>query len=297
MSEKLCRRYSELTYGVDLKSHRGLEFGALDNPVIQKSGADIRYVDYAGREQLRAHPHAASISKDKIVNVDYVWAGSGSLAAVVGNAECFDYAIASHVIEHVPNIIGWWQGIAEVLRPGGVLNLAVPDKRYTFDVRRPVSTLGALVEAYLLEYRYPSIRQEFDHCFGIAAIEPGAIWTQNVDVGALPSYSGDLALQLAFDQAKDILANGRYYDSHCWVFTPSSFLSLLDGASTLDLVPYVLEKFEPTQPGDFEFYASLRKSRTDEPRDTLQVAKRNAISQARDQLVAKQREARLLAEC
>ncbi|WP_369012339.1 methyltransferase domain-containing protein, partial [Escherichia coli] len=71
-----------------------------------------------------------------IVDVTHVWTGSGSLAAIVGGAGLFDYAIASHVIEHVPNVLGWFRGIYEVLKPGAVFNLAVPDRRYTFDVVR-----------------------------------------------------------------------------------------------------------------------------------------------------------------
>jgi len=55
----------------------------------------------------------------------------------------FDYCLASHVIEHIPNPIAFFQSIAHLLKPGGVLSLAVPDKRYTFDFFQPAASVFA----------------------------------------------------------------------------------------------------------------------------------------------------------
>jgi hypothetical protein len=140
-------RATLLTLGANPAAQKGLEFGALNNPVVRPEHGDIRFVDYTTTEGLRARPHADTIDKSAIVNVDYIWPGSGSLAEVINTGELFDYAIASHVIEHVPNIVGWCFGIADVLTSGAVFNLAIPDKRYTFDVRRKLTTLGEVVEA------------------------------------------------------------------------------------------------------------------------------------------------------
>lgn len=253
------RRLEKLTFGTNPNDQKGLEFGALDKPVLGPERGDIRFVDYASRDALRAYPHAATIDKDRIVAVDYVWSGSGSLAKVIGTGELFDYAIASHVIEHVPNIVGWFEGIAEVLKPGGVFNLAIPDKRFTFDARRNLSTLGELVEAHLSNFTYPSIRQMFDHCFEAVAIDPGARWDKDLDVGRIPRYLGDVALQLAYDQAVKVVETQHYYDSHCLVVTPESFLTLLDGLSRLHIFPLVLSEFYPTVAGDMEFFCHFVK--------------------------------------
>jgi hypothetical protein len=256
----VTRRSRLLTLGVEPGSQLGLEFGALNNPILRREYGDIRFVDHATTEELRAHPHESTVDREAIVSVDYVWSGSGSLAEVIASGELFDYAIASHVIEHVPNLLGWLHGVGEVLKPGGVLNLAIPDKRYTFDVARSLSTIGELVEAYLLEYTRPSIRQMFDHCSGARAVGPGECWIKEIDTKQLAPYSGDIALLLAYHQAQEIVAAARYFDSHCWVFTPLSFLELIEQAERLGLLPFILTGFHPTEAGDFEFFVNFERS-------------------------------------
>src|SRR5262249_17753701 len=136
----------------------------------------------------------------------------------------YDFVIASHVIEHVPNVLGWFEGIFEVLRPGGRFNLAIPDRRFTFDIRRKPSTLGEMVEAYLLKYTHPSVRQVFDHTFDARAVDPGEPWDTSFNVTTVPRYCGDDAMQFAFEQSKLVVGGSKYIDAHCWIFTPLSFL-------------------------------------------------------------------------
>lgn len=261
-----------LRRGVIPNVHRGIEIGALNNPIVRPEEGQIEFVDYGPTHVLKAqHAHLPERVAG-IVDVTHVWTGSGSLADIVGGAERFDYAIASHVIEHVPNVLGWFRGIHEVLKPGAVFNLAVPDRRYTFDVLRHESTIGELVEADFLNYTAPSVRQMFDSCALMVAIDPGAIWTNPVDPETLPPFMGDIALPLALAQAKAIRNESRYFDSHCWVFTPKSLAALLHGATMLDLFPFVVEDILPTYPGQFEFFIRLRKAATVEdhrPQDRL----------------------------
>jgi SAM-dependent methyltransferase len=264
------RRNVLLTRGANPSAQRGLEFGALDKPVVRPNQGDIRFVDYTTQEGLRAHPYADGIDRDKIVSVDYVWTGSGSLAEVIGTREQFDYAIASHVIEHVPNIIGWFDGIYDVLRPGGVFNLAIPDKRFTFDFKRNLSTLGDLVEAHLLNYTYPSIKQMFDHCYYAVDFPPDARWKEAYEEKYYPKYCGDLSLQLAYDQSLLIKHNEKYLDSHCLIVTPESFLAIIEDLSRLRLIKFVLREFYPTIVGAIEFFCHFEKSIHADAADLLQ---------------------------
>jgi SAM-dependent methyltransferase len=55
-----------------------------------------------------------------------------------------DFIIANHFLEHTQDPIGTVRRHLDVLRPGGILYLAVPDKRWTFDVKRPVTPLWHL---------------------------------------------------------------------------------------------------------------------------------------------------------
>jgi SAM-dependent methyltransferase len=56
-----------------------------------------------------------------------------------------DFVIANHFLEHCQNPIGALVSMFRVLRAGGILFLAVPDKRYTFDVDRPITPLEHLL--------------------------------------------------------------------------------------------------------------------------------------------------------
>ena len=237
---------------------RGLEIGALDNPCPIPGDISIEYVDYTDTEGLRRQHQEATVRRPNIVDVSHVWQGSGSLADVCGRGD-YDFVLASHVIEHVPNVLGWFNGIFGALRPGGVFNLAIPDRRYTFDIRRKESTLGEMVEAYHYAYVRPSIRQMFDHTLDASAVDPGTPWRSDFDLAKIPRYSGDNALPLANAQALKILSEDRYFDSHCWVFTPSTFLDRIEGAIQLGLFPFVFSDFAPTTKGSFEFHVSLRK--------------------------------------
>ena len=118
----------------------GLEIGALTTPLLTPALGPVEYADHlstAGlREKYRDDPN---VDIGGIVEVTYVL-GDRRMPAVTGT-DRFHHVAASHVIEHAPNLIGWLEDIRSVLRPGGVLALVVPDKRYTFDVTRRVSTV------------------------------------------------------------------------------------------------------------------------------------------------------------
>ena len=79
--------------------------------------------------------------------VDFIWDDGKPLREAIPANLVFDYVIASHVIEHAPDMIGWLRQVAGVLRTGGILSLAVPDKRFTFDEGRELTTLDQLLTA------------------------------------------------------------------------------------------------------------------------------------------------------
>jgi hypothetical protein len=85
-----------------------------------------------------------------------------------------DYILACPVIDHVPDLIAWLHDLHAALKPGGRLGLAVPDRRFIFDIRRNESQLSEMVEAHPLRYRKISIRQ----VFGVSALSTDADATQ-----------------------------------------------------------------------------------------------------------------------
>jgi hypothetical protein len=142
-------RSSKLRSRLKIAIGKGLEFGPLNKPLVLKNEGDIRYVDAKTTEELRGWlPSSGSYESEDYVQIDYVWDG-GDFRKVVGPDILFDYAIGSHVIEHVPNMIGWVNDIASVLADDGILSLAIPNKRYSLDVQRQETGCAQIIDDWL----------------------------------------------------------------------------------------------------------------------------------------------------
>ena len=254
-----------LTAGRDLPASQGLEIGARDAPLIARDAGPVLYADYTDAASIRANTHDPAVDKAKIVEVDIV-TGGGSLAAVLDRQ--VDYVVASHVAEHVPDLLGWLADIHKVLAPGGTLGLGIPDRRFTFDRCRPESTIAEAVEAWLLQYDRPSPRRIVDSAWQSFDISVAQGWRGEIPPsGALARRQERLAPALELVQR--VRQANAYNDAHCWVFTPASFLALMEQAAILGLLPYVLEIFHPTEAGGYEFFAVLRKAQGDHAAATL----------------------------
>lgn len=138
-AEALGRR-EKIIGGLNLKCMDGIEIGPLCRPVVTKEESRVIYVDHADADELRKkYAKQPTVDITQIVDIDAVWGGA-TLRQAVGHGFNVDYVVASHVIEHVPDLIGWLEELSSVLRDGGEVKLAVPDKRFTFDyLRREVS--------------------------------------------------------------------------------------------------------------------------------------------------------------
>ena len=121
----------------------GLEIGPLHQPLQMPPRARVRYVDRMTTDQLRSeYPELAGW---KLTEVDVVDDGE-TLATIADGSQ--DFIVANHFLEHCENPIGTIETHLRKLRPGGVLFYAVPDKRFTFDFRRPVTPLAEMVADY-----------------------------------------------------------------------------------------------------------------------------------------------------
>ena len=75
----------------------------------------------------------------------------------------FDAFIASHVIEHTPDLIDFLQTSEILLKSSGVVVLAIPDKRYCFDYFQPLTTPGQVLAAHAEGRSRHTRRTAFDH--------------------------------------------------------------------------------------------------------------------------------------
>jgi 2-polyprenyl-3-methyl-5-hydroxy-6-metoxy-1,4-benzoquinol methylase len=107
-------------------------------------------MDVFDTETLRARAAAdPNIVSDiaAIEEVDLV--GSATELEQVVSQRCplssFDYVVSSHNFEHLPNLIRFLQACARVLKPGGMVCMAIPDHRTCFDFFRPPTMLTVSV--------------------------------------------------------------------------------------------------------------------------------------------------------
>jgi SAM-dependent methyltransferase len=141
----------------------GLEVGPSYNPIVSKAWTHrietLDYVDAAGlREKYKDDP---SVDISRIEPVDFVSDGR-PMVEIIGKRGCYDYILASHVIEHTPDMLGFLKDCEALLKPTGILVLAVPDKRRCFDVFQPLSSTGQVLQAHAQGLRRPSIGSIFD---------------------------------------------------------------------------------------------------------------------------------------
>ena len=235
---------------------RGVEFGPLSRPLALKQNTEVYYIDHCNTEELKAkyagdvHAHV-----DKIVDVDIVSSGE-PLADLIGDKAPLDYIIASHVIEHVPDLAGWLLDMHSSLRQGGTLYLVIPDKRFTFDLHRRTASFEEVEAAYQERRKRPGLRLVLDHFANVVNADTWALWDDYSKVEALSYAHGPEFLNLAYDHYLE----GRYIDIHCWVFTPWSFMSLMGWLTDKYNLGFKLSHFLTTQSHDLEFYVALEKS-------------------------------------
>lgn len=119
----------------------GIEIGALHYPLwIDASRARVRYVDRLTVPELRRqYPELAAY---ELAPVDVVDDGERLRTFEDGR---LDFIIGNHMLEHCENPLGTMRIHLAKVRAEGVLYYAVPDKRFSFDLDRPLTSWEHLV--------------------------------------------------------------------------------------------------------------------------------------------------------
>jgi len=130
-------------------SHRyiagdGIEIGALNGPLGVGPKAHVRYVDRVSRDiNIALYP---GIPPDRFVGTD-IYDDGETLEKVADGS--LDFIIANHFLEHARNPLGTLATHLRKLRSGGILYYTIPDKRFTFDRDRPVTSFEHVLKDYL----------------------------------------------------------------------------------------------------------------------------------------------------
>ena len=192
----------------------GIEIGALDKPMRVPDGVRVRTVDRLPAAELRTHYNLPGA-----VQVDYV-CDAEKLETVDSASQ--DFVIANHVFEHMEHPVVALQNWVRVLRPGGLIFMAIPDKRFTFDAERPVTSVAHILEEYHDPRKAEANRR--GHY---------AEWARFVD-----HWTGDIEVRVNF-----LLWSGYSVHFHCW--TGQELIELFH---TLSWIGFELDCFKANRP-------------------------------------------------
>ncbi|WP_082817982.1 methyltransferase domain-containing protein [Variovorax boronicumulans] len=256
---------------VDVKDF-GLEIGPSFSPVAPKSqGFNIQTLDHASRRDLiRKYEGVDGVDVSKIEEVDFVWKGE-VLPELIGGEGKYDYVIASHVVEHTPDLVSFLQQCEAILKDGGVLSLVIPDKRYCFDYFRGISTTGDVLQAHVERRRVHTVGTVLDHFAYQVFLDGKPSWGKD--------KTGELAFSVAFDEALRMAEAAKkqdeYLDVHNWRFTPSSFRLIVDDLVRMGLINLHVEREYPTFGCEF-FVSFVKRDAAAALKDRFVMASRTA---------------------
>jgi len=189
------------TFAARFLTGEGLEIGPLHQPLSLPPNARARYVDRMKIDDLRReYPELRDWNLTEVDVVD-----DGEKLETIA-AESQDFIVANHFLEHCENPISTIGTHLGKLKPGGVLFYAVPDKRFTFDFRRPVTPLQHMVDDYV-EGPERSRAEHYEQ------------WTKLVIVEGGETEEQTLA------RARKLEADA--YSIHMHVWTQAEFLQLI----------------------------------------------------------------------
>jgi SAM-dependent methyltransferase len=242
----------------------GVEIGPWFNPIAPKSkGYHSLALDVYDVERLteiaRQDPGIPDEMVQNIEDVDLLGQAM-DLAQLIqerGLSAQIDYVISAHNFEHLPDPIRFIQACEQVLRPGGALSMAIPDRRTCFDYFRPCSTTGDLLDAFWEGRDRPTPGQLFTHHAlhaynSIDGVDRSG-WSITSDPSPIRAVG---SLETAFSRALlERTAPSAYPDVHCWTFTPASLEWIITDLQAVGLVKMKINKI--VGPNGHEFYARL----------------------------------------
>lgn len=249
----------EKLLGSIARADRGLEIGPGYSPLVPRSqGWNVLTVDHASQQGLVDKHRDLGVDTARIEPVDVVWTG-GPLEDAIGREHegTFRYCAVSHVLEHMPDPLGFLRSVACLLVPGGLLALALPDRRFCFDFFQPLTTTVDLLEAARLPSRTHSPRSLFRYRAGIVRSADRFAWSAGHPVADLEHAFPSLRTAHELYEADCAGRYPEYSDCHAWSFTPSSFALLILELSQLGRIE--LELTASPEPEGCEFYAILTR--------------------------------------
>ena len=235
------------------KNEPGVEIGPSLRPIApKKEGFNVHIIDHLSQEELKTkYKHR---NTDIIEKVDFVWNGE-SYSELTGKKKYYKYVIASHVIEHTPDLIKFINDCDLILHDNGFIVLAIPDKRYCFDYFRPYTGISKIIDSHLANHISPTVGTIVESLLYVTRKGGKIAWNLH--------EKGDFQLMNTIDQAlkftNPLKKYNKYRDTHVWCFTPNSFRLIIQDLFSLGLIAVKEIDFIQRNNGG-EFYIILGRT-------------------------------------
>lgn len=159
--------------------------------------------------------------------------------------------------------------VSNLLLPGGKFFVVLPDKRFTFDHFRPLTTLSDVLLTFaedpLVHSLHTIVENECEASTASTAEHQEGNHGERVLMQTARGEGGAVQLNECFEKAitKYYDAKGAYIDAHRWVFTDHWFYELIGKLNALGVLPALhIETLYSTVTGGpwcTQFYAILSK--------------------------------------
>tara|TARA_E500000178_G_scaffold352813_1_gene417106 strand:- start:2941 stop:4452 length:1512 start_codon:yes stop_codon:yes gene_type:complete len=243
-SKKECAKNNSAEQGKGFLEYRqefynqlsgtGLEIGAFEHPASLPSGCEVEYCDIISVEEAqKVFPeinHSKLAKIDHIVDVD-----KEGLNLFPSNK--FDFVIINHVLEHLFDPIKAFQECLRILKPKGRLILSVPDKRFTFDRERPLTTIESIKSRMEREMPIPKIEDYRD----------------------MITYIHKDLIEASLEKQEEALKSFLNRREHLNIWDSESFANFIDYALQTNLNPPILVAKITGDENQFEFLGMWEK--------------------------------------
>jgi predicted SAM-dependent methyltransferase len=241
---------------LDLLALRGIEIAPLNRAIVAKTAGDVIYVDRLSHAELcQVHAGSPFFKQEDILRVD-VALGDRSIGKAAPAGRSFDYVVASHVVEHIPDLVTWFADLGSLLCPLGTMRLAVPDRHFTFDYVRRESKTSEVLPAHVLKAVSPTPQMMLDHYLNVRAVDFIAAWNGPLDPAKLTRFHTP---EFAIEQARRAVSEHLYPEVHCSTFTPASFAEVFGDLAEFGLLGFECQSLIPARPSTFEFFVTMAK--------------------------------------
>lgn len=278
------------------ESQKGIEIAPWHSPIAPKKlGFNCRSLDvFPTLELLKRAINDKTVDREsinRIEDVDFV-GNALEIESIVGNIgelHSFDYIISSHNFEHLSNPIKFLKGCGNVLKDGGVLSMAIPDKRTCFDFYRPLTITSDILESYFTDQSNPTLKQVYESETFFSVLEENGALSHSFDLKSDTSRLINLGnIKNSYDKWIRFLNidDNNYQDAHCGIYTKNSFELIINELFFLGLIPFDLLNSSETLGNEFIVqlknvgYSSMETTNYTE----FQLKRQNLLNKIQDDL-------------